>query len=82
MLEVEAMTFGDLAVDSLLDPGYLIDHLVAELVEDVQSKPILGVDDPDEEESICLDLVKGYLKDLVIRQSIVGNSHTTCGIRR
>lgn len=76
------MTFGDLAVDSLLDPGYLIDHLVAELVEDVQSKPILGVDDPDEEESICLDLVKGYLKNLVIRQSIVGNSHTTSGIRR
>ena len=61
------MTLGDLAVDCLLDPAYLIDHLVPELVEDIQGKPVLVIDDPNEQESICLNLFKWYLKNLVIR---------------
>ena len=48
MLQIEAMALGDLAVDGLLYPGYLVNQSVAVLIKHVESKSVLVVDDPDE----------------------------------
>jgi len=65
MLQVVAMAFCNLSVDSLLDPCNLINKpndyklililLVAELLKEVKSKAVLGVNDPNEEKAVLLD---------------------------
>jgi len=59
------MAFCNLSVDSLLDPRNLINKpndyklililLVAELLKEVESKAVLGVNDPNEEKAVLLD---------------------------
>lgn len=80
VLEVEAMTFGNLSVDCLLDPGDLVYHFVPKFVKDVQREAIFCVDDPDEKESIGLDFIEWDIQDLVVGQRVVGNGNTTSRI--
>jgi len=49
VLEVEAVTFGDFAVNGLLDPGDLVNQGVTKLLEEIDSETILGIDDPDKQ---------------------------------
>jgi len=53
------MAFGDLAVDCLFDPYDFVNQLVLELFEEVEGVRVLGIDDPDEQEAILLQLVEG-----------------------
>lgn len=76
------MTLGDLSVDSLLDPGNLIDKLVAVVFHHVNGHAVLGVDHPDEQETVGLDLVERDVKDLLVVQGVVGNGDTSCGVGR
>ena len=80
VLKVEAVAFGDLAVDCLLDPRDLVNQFVAELVEEFDGKPVLGVDDPNEEEPVVLNLVKGHIQNLIVGQSVVGNGDSSSWI--
>ena len=77
MLKVKAVSFGDLAVDCLLNPGNLVHQLVAKLVEHVKCKPVLGVDHPDEEIAIFLYFIKWDVKDLRVRERVIGDSHSS-----
>ncbi len=55
MLQVEAVTLSDLAIDRLLDPIDGIDYFVAPLLLHHVDCPLeFGVDDPDEEEALTL----------------------------
>ena len=66
MLQVKAMALGDLAVHCLLDPGYLVNHLVSKFIKDIQSEPVLCIDHPNEEEAALLNLVEGNLENLFV----------------
>ena len=55
----------------------VLNLLVAMLLEQIESKPVLGIDDPNKQESICLDLVEGQIQNLVINQGVVGNGNTS-----
>ena len=77
MLQVVAVSLGNLSIDCLLDPGDLIDKLVAEMLHHVDCKAILGIDDPNEEEAVGLDLVKGDIPDLLVIERVVGYGHTS-----
>jgi hypothetical protein len=80
MLQVVAVALGNLAIDCLLDPGDLIDKLVAEMLHHFDGHAILGINDPNKEETVCLDLVKGDIHDLLVVQGVIGNSYTSCGV--
>ena len=58
VLEVVAMTLGDLAVYCLFDPCNLINQFVAIGSHHLECKPVLSIDDPHKQESIRLQLVK------------------------
>lgn len=58
VLQVVTMAFGDLTVDCLLDPGYFIYKFVSEFLHHFKGESILGIDDPDEQETIGLELVE------------------------
>ena len=59
MLQIESVTSADLPVDGLLHPGDFLDDLVAPFVEELECKAEFVVDHPDEQKTICLDLVYG-----------------------
>jgi hypothetical protein len=82
MLEVVAMTLGNFAVDGLLDPGDLVDELVAILLHHVEGKTIFGVDNPNEQEAVALDLIEGDVQDVLVIQSVIRNGHSSCRIGR
>lgn len=77
MLQIVAMALGNLAIHSLLHPGYLIDQLVSEVLHHLNGKAVLRVDNPDEQEAVGLDLVKGDIRDLLVIQSIIGDGDTS-----
>ena len=77
MLQIVAMTLGNLAIDSLLHPGNLIDQLVSECLHHLNGKAVLRVDNPNEQEAVGLDLVKGDILDLLVIQSVVGDGNTS-----
>ena len=58
VLEVKAVAFCDLAVYGLLNPGELVNQGVAISVHHLDGEAVLGVDDPDEEEAVFLQLVE------------------------
>ena len=64
MLQVKTMALGDLAVDRLLDPGDLINQLVALVLHHLNGKAVLRIDYPHEEEAVSLQLVEGDAVDL------------------
>ena len=77
MLQIVAMTLGNLAIDGLLHPGYLIDQLVSEVLHHLNGKAVLRVDNPDEQEAVGLDLVEGDIPDLLVIQSVIGNGDSS-----
>ena len=66
VLKVEAMTFSNFPVDCLLDPCDFIDKLIAELVEYIEGKSVLSINDPNEEKALSLDLVKWNIENLCV----------------
>ena len=56
--------------------------LVVELFEEVESKAVLGVNDPDEEETILLDHVKRQVHDLLVIQRVVGDGNAASRVSR
>lgn len=82
MLEIKAMAFCDLAIDSLFDPCNLIYESVAPFVKHVQGKSILVVDDPDEEEAALLYFVERNFQNIIVCQSTVGNGNSSGWVGR
>lgn len=77
MLQVEAVALGDLAIDGLLDPCDLVDQGVAVSIHHLDGESILGVDDPDEQKAVLLQLVESeQLLDALVRHVIVGDGDT------
>ena len=77
VLEVVAVAFGDLPINSLFDPCNLINQPVAIVLHHRNGEPVLGINNPNKEEAIGLQLVKRDVEDLLIRESAVGDGHTT-----
>lgn len=82
MLQVVPVTLGDLAVYCLLHPGNLVNELVAVVLHHRDSKAVLGVDHPDQEEPVLLQLVEGNIEHLLIVQRLVGNGDSSGGVGR
>lgn len=74
------MTLGYLTIDSLFDPSYLINQFVSKVLHHLESESILGIDYPNEEESISLQLIERNVEDLLIIQSVICDSNTSCWI--
>lgn len=58
MLQIVAMTFVNLPIDGLLDPYKLVHQFITMLFEKSESESVLSIDDPYEQESICLESVE------------------------
>lgn len=82
MLQVESMTFSEFTINCLLGPDYLVDELVAKSSKQLNSEAVLGVDDPDAEESAFLKAFPRDLHNLLISQSIVSNCHAASRVCR
>lgn len=76
------MALVDLAVNGLLDPDDLIDKLIAMHLEHIQGELVPGVDHPNEEESIRLDMLERQVLDLFIGESRVCNGDSSCWVGR
>jgi len=46
----------------------------------LEGEPVLGVDDPDEEEAVGLQLVEGHVQDFSVVEGVVGNGDTSGGV--
>jgi hypothetical protein len=78
MLEIETMAFRNLAIDSLFDPGYFINELVAKGFEKFKSVAVLGIDYPYEHEAISLKLFeRHFVHDLGVCKSFVSDGNST-----
>ena len=66
VLQVVAVALGDFTVNCLLDPHDFIDQFVSMLLHNFKRKPVFGVNDPDEQKSVRLQLVKRYIENLVV----------------
>jgi hypothetical protein len=82
MLKIVAVPLCNLAIYSLLNPGNFIDETIAILLHHVKGHAIFGVDNPDEKETVTLNLVKGYVEDLFIIQGVISNGDSSCRISR
>ena len=71
------MPLGNLAIDSLLYPGNLIDQFVSELLHHINGKAVFRVDNPDEQEAVGLDLVERDILNLLVIQSVVGDGNAS-----
>jgi len=80
MLQIVAVTLSYLSIDSLLDPGDLINEFVSEMLHHVNGKAVLGINDPDKEEAVSLNLVERDIPDLLVIQSVIGYGHTSCRV--
>ena len=76
------MTFGNLTVDRLLAPDDLVNEFVTKVLHHFDSVSVLGVDDPDEQEAVRLQLVKRYLLNLHIVQGVVSDGDASRRIGR
>lgn len=82
MLKIIPMTLRNLTVHSLLDPGDFIYKFVAGLLHHFERKSILGVDDPNEQETVGLEAFEGNVEDLLVVESIICDGNTSgriCG---
>ena len=82
VLQVVAVALGNEPIHSLLDPNDFIDNLVALRLHHLNGKPVLGVDDPDKEEAVSLELFERNLVDDRVWELLVGDSHSSSGISR
>lgn len=88
MLQVEAVAFGDLAVDSLLDPDDLVDELVAPVAHHLAGHGVLRIDDPvhssvpHKEEACLLKSSDRQSRDQVVCQGRVTNRDASGRLRR
>ena len=94
MLEIVAVTLCNLSIHSLLDPHYLIhksiksmlNHLyflpVAILLHHAEGEAVLGIDDPNQEETVALDSVEGNIQDFLVVQSIICDGYTSSWVCR
>ena len=57
VLEVVAVSLGNLSVDCLLDPGDGVDQFVAPLLHEFDCEGVLGIDGPDDHHSILLQFM-------------------------
>jgi len=82
VLQVVAVSVGDAAVHRLFDPADVADHGVAPLLEELQRQPVLGVDDPHEEQPVLLQQVDGQRRDDVVAQLRIAQRHSARRVRR
>ena len=82
MLKIVSVTLRNLTVYGLLNPGDFIDKFVAGLFHHIERKSILGVDDPNEKETVGLEALEGNVQYLFIVESIISDSNSSgriCG---
>ncbi len=82
MLQVVTVTLRYLAVHCLLHPSNLVYQLVSIFLHHRNSEPVLGIDDPYEQEPVCLDLIEWQCEYLSIIKSLISNCHTASRVRR
>ena len=54
--------------------------IVTILFHHVQRHSIFGIDDPDEEEAVTLNLIEGDVQNLLVVKSVIGDGHTSSWI--
>ena len=77
MLKIVSMTLRNLTVYGLLNPSNFIYKFVAGLLHHFERKSILGVNDPNEKETVGLEAFEGYLEYLLIVESIICDGNTS-----
>lgn len=78
MLQVEPVSLCYLAVDRLLDPVDVVDHLVAPLLLHDVDRPLeLRVDDPDEQKALLLQQRHRDVLDRLVAEARVLNGHAS-----
>jgi hypothetical protein len=78
VLQVVAVTLGDLAVHCLLDPNDFVNQLVAVPFVKLQSESHLRIYDPNKQEAVLLKLIEGHpIQDVHIAESVVSDRHTS-----
>jgi hypothetical protein len=80
MLQVVTVALGDLSVNCLFDPGNFIHQPITILFHHVQGHSIFGVNDPDEEKAVTLNLIEGDVQNLLVVKSVIGDGHTSSWI--
>ena len=71
MLQIVAVTLGDFVVDGLLDPGDGVDQLVPPLLYQLDGEGVLGIDGPNDDHTVLLQLVDGYLLYVLVAEGVV-----------
>ena len=71
MLQIVAVALGDFVVDGLLDPGDGVDQLVPPLLYQLDGEGVLGIDGPNDDHTVLLQLVDGYLLYVLVAEGVV-----------
>ena len=71
------MTLVNLSINGLLDPDYLVDELIPVSFEHIERKLVLVINDPNQEESVSLQVFKRELLNFVICECRVGDCDTS-----
>ena len=82
MLQVKPVTFGYLAIDSLLNPDELVHKFVSPVLDQFARQAILGVNCPDTKEPLGLQTGHWNLRNYLIREGVVLYSYTSRGVGR
>ena len=77
MLQVVPVAFGDLAVDCPLHPGDRVDEAVAPLFHELDCEGVLGVDGPDDQDPVLLQLGDGDLLNPLIGKGVILDSDSS-----
>lgn len=80
MLQIVAVPLGNLVVDGLLDPGDGIHQLVAPLLDELDGEGVLGIDGPDDDHPILLQLADRYLLNILIAERVILDGHPARGL--
>jgi hypothetical protein len=62
-------------------PGDLINKTIAPTLHELNRKPVLGINDPNEAESLLLQLVDWDIADNLVCEGVVGDGHPPTGVR-
>lgn len=82
MLKIIPVTLIDLSIDSLLDPGDLVNHRVVVMLHELYGKAILCVDDPEQQEAVCLQAIQRNVFDDLVTQLLVSDGDTAGRVSR
>lgn len=80
VLKIVTMSFGDLSINSLFDPGDGIYNFIPPLFHQPDCEGILCVDCPDDQHSVFLQLGHRYSFDKLVAKGVVLDSDPSGGL--